>query len=147
MNAKKRFLQILSSVVVCLGLVASAGAVVPYGTYTESFDSGYTLGAQLRTHPDWFYESGNSGPVPTAGAGVNSTVGLSKGDRIFTWVACPFDWNDPGFTDINLKIVAQPFSDLRLVLAGGLFLPNEAVMTTGNKNVDYQFTLQGVLRF
>ncbi|MBU8914034.1 MAG: hypothetical protein KOO61_08435 [Spirochaetales bacterium] len=50
-------------------------------------------------------------------------------------------------TDIDLKIVAQPFSDLRFVLAGGLFLPNAAVMTTGNKKVDYQFTLQGVLRF
>jgi hypothetical protein len=50
-------------------------------------------------------------------------------------------------TDINLKVVAQPFSDLRLVLGGGLFLPNAAAMTADNQNVDYQFTLQGVLRF
>ncbi len=50
-------------------------------------------------------------------------------------------------TDIDLKIVAQLFSDLRLVLAGGLFLPNGTVMTAGNENVNYQFTLQGVLRF
>ncbi|MCK4516804.1 MAG: hypothetical protein KAU31_16195, partial [Spirochaetaceae bacterium] len=50
-------------------------------------------------------------------------------------------------TDIDLKIVAQPFSDLRLVLAGGLFLPNGVVMNEGNENVDYRFTLQGVLRF
>jgi hypothetical protein len=50
-------------------------------------------------------------------------------------------------TDINLKVVYQPFSDLRIVLGSGLFLPNAAVMTTDNENVDYQFTLQGVLRF
>lgn len=50
-------------------------------------------------------------------------------------------------TEIDLKIVAQPFSDLRFVLGGGLFLPNATVMTTDNERVDYQFTLQGVLRF
>jgi hypothetical protein len=50
-------------------------------------------------------------------------------------------------TDINLKVVVQPFSDLRVVVGGGFFLPNAAVMTTDNQNVDYQFTLQGVLRF
>ncbi len=50
-------------------------------------------------------------------------------------------------TDIDLKFVVQPFSDLRVVLAAGLFLPNAEVMTPGNENVDYQFTLQGVLRF
>jgi hypothetical protein len=50
-------------------------------------------------------------------------------------------------SDIDLKVVVQPFSDLRLVLAGGLFLPNEAVMTADNESMDYQFTLQGVIRF
>jgi hypothetical protein len=50
-------------------------------------------------------------------------------------------------TDLNLSLTAQPFSDLRIVLAGGIFLPNAAVMTTGNEKVDYQVTLQGVFRF
>jgi len=50
-------------------------------------------------------------------------------------------------TDIDLSVVAQPFSDLRLVLKGGVFLPNAAVMSTGNEDLDYEVTLQGVLRF
>jgi hypothetical protein len=44
-------------------------------------------------------------------------------------------------------LILQPFSDLRFVLAGGVFLPNADVMSAGNENVDYQVTLQGVLRF
>lgn len=50
-------------------------------------------------------------------------------------------------TDVDLKVVAQPFSDLRVVLGFGLFAPNATVMTAGNKTVDYQLTLQGVLQF
>lgn len=50
-------------------------------------------------------------------------------------------------TDVGLVVTAQPFSDLRLVLAGGAFVPNPAAMSADNKNVDYQITLQGVLRF
>jgi hypothetical protein len=50
-------------------------------------------------------------------------------------------------TDIDLSLILQPFSDLRFVLAGGVFLPNADVMSAGNENVDYQVTLQGVLRF
>jgi hypothetical protein len=61
----------------------------------EDFESGYTLGQELRTHADWFYEDGNSGPVPTAGIGVDGSIGLSNGDRAFTWVAHEFNWNDP----------------------------------------------------
>ncbi len=50
-------------------------------------------------------------------------------------------------TDVNLIVTAVPFSDLRLVLKGGVFAPNKDVMSPENKNVDYQVTLQGVLRF
>ncbi|MFW6260111.1 MAG: hypothetical protein ACOC6J_00870 [Spirochaetota bacterium] len=50
-------------------------------------------------------------------------------------------------SDINLTVTAVPFSDLRLVLKGGMFVPNQAVMNADNKTVDYQTSLQGVLRF
>ena len=50
-------------------------------------------------------------------------------------------------SDINLILTAVPFSDLRVVLKGGLFVPNGDVMSPDNENVDYQVTLQGVLRF
>lgn len=50
-------------------------------------------------------------------------------------------------TNVDLRAVLQPFSDLRVVLAGGLFFPNAAVMTGGNQNVEYQIALQGVVRF
>lgn len=50
-------------------------------------------------------------------------------------------------TDIDLKVVVQPFSDLRVVAAGGVFVPNAAVMTSGNEGASYQATLQGILRF
>jgi len=50
-------------------------------------------------------------------------------------------------TAVSLVLTAVPFSDLRLVLKGGLFVPNSSVMSSGNETVDYQVTLQGVLRF
>jgi len=61
----------------------------------EDFESGFALGQELRTHADWFYEDGNSGPVPTAGIGVDGSIGLSNGNRAFAWVAHEFSWNDP----------------------------------------------------
>ena len=70
----------------------------------ETFESGYTLGAELRTHPDWFYEDVNSGPEPTAGVGVGGSVGLSDGDRIFTRVAHPFNWNASDIQGIKLQM-------------------------------------------
>ena len=50
-------------------------------------------------------------------------------------------------TDANLVVTVLPFSDLRIVLRGGVFLPNANVMGPNNDTVDYQATLQGVLRF
>jgi hypothetical protein len=72
------------------------------GPVCESFESGYTLGAELRTHPDWFYEAWASGPKPTAGIGVAGSIGLSEGDRPFTWIAHPFDWNAPDFLGVSV---------------------------------------------
>ena len=75
-----------------------------------------------------YFRTSGGGPV-SAGTVDASTTGAYVG------------------TDIDLKVVVQPFSDLRVVLAGGIFLPNAAVMTSGNEGVSYQATLQGVLRF
>lgn len=50
-------------------------------------------------------------------------------------------------TDINLILTAVPFSDLRVVVKAGLFAPNGDVMSAGNETVDYQVTLQGILRY
>ena len=73
----------------------------------EDFESGYTLGAELRTHADWFYEDGNSGPIPTAGIGVNSSIGLSNGDRAFSWVPHEFNWNDPTLVGVYFQMDYQ----------------------------------------
>ena len=50
-------------------------------------------------------------------------------------------------TDVNLALSYQPFSDLRIVLTNGVFVPNVDVMFAGSKDVKYQGTLRGVLRF
>jgi hypothetical protein len=65
------------------------------GEVCEGFETGYTLGAELRVHPDWFYEDANSGPQPLAGTGVAGSIGLSNGTTAFAWVAHEFQWNDP----------------------------------------------------
>jgi hypothetical protein len=75
-----------------------------------------------------YFRTSGGGPV-SAGTVDASTTGAYVG------------------TDIDLKVVVQPFSDLRVVLAGGVFLPNAAVMTADNEGASYQATLQGVLRF
>jgi hypothetical protein len=50
-------------------------------------------------------------------------------------------------SDLNLVLTYQPLSDVRIVLANGVFLPNADVMNAGSKNVQYQGTLQAVIRF
>ncbi len=50
-------------------------------------------------------------------------------------------------SDLNIVLTYQPLSDVRLVLANGVFLPNADVMNAGSNNVQYQGTLQAVLRF
>ena len=89
----------------CFLIVVAAPASLANGQiYTEAFESGYTLGAELRTHPNWFYEDANSGPRVQAGIGVAGSQGLTNGDRIFTWVAHPFDWNHPDFVGVDVQM-------------------------------------------
>ena len=76
----------------------------------DDLESGYTLGQELRTHPDWFYEAANSGPIPQAGIGVSGSVGLTNGTTSFTWVAHPFDWNDPTVTGVWFEMDFQTSS-------------------------------------
>jgi len=73
----------------------------------EDFETGYTLGEELRTHDDWFYDDANSGPLVQAGIGVNGSIGLTNGDRAFTWVAKPFSWNDPALTGVVFQMDYQ----------------------------------------
>ena len=73
--------------------------------YTEDFESGYTDGAAIRLHADWFTEASRTNPTTEDNVGVNGTWGLSNGSPIFTWVAHPFDWN----TDLAIsdKVIVQ----------------------------------------
>lgn len=59
---------------------------------TEDFESGYTIGQRVGTHPDW-YDGGN-GPVVNSGIGVAGSVGLAPANNIFTWTAKPFVWSE-----------------------------------------------------
>jgi uncharacterized repeat protein (TIGR02543 family) len=77
----------------------------------EDFESGYTPGNELRTHADWFYEDGHSGPIVTAGIGVDGSIGLSNGDRAFTWVAHEFNWNDPDLLAVWFQMDYQTDAD------------------------------------
>jgi hypothetical protein len=70
----------------------------------EGFETGYTDGAELRTHDDWFYESGNDGPDTESTVGFNGGWGLTDGDRVFTWVAHSFDWSDASFQGVVLQM-------------------------------------------
>lgn len=85
----------------------------------ETFDSGFTLDAQLRTHADWFYEASSSGPVVSSNIGVDSSVGLTNGVIAFAWVAHPFNWNDGDLISVTFQMDYQTdgsgaFNDDRL---------------------------------
>jgi len=75
-------------VVGVIGLVSTAQAQ----TYSEDFESGYSLGEKIGTHPDW-YDGGN-GPTVGSGIGVAGSVGLTEASAIFNWTALPFNWNE-----------------------------------------------------
>lgn len=47
-------------------------------------------------------------------------------------------------SELDVSVTAQPFSDLRVSLGSGFFFPNGDIM---NETLDYQVTLEGVLRF
>ena len=68
----------------------------------EDYESGFTISQTVGSHADWFDNGG--GPVVTAGAGVNSSVGLAAANNIFTWSSEGFDWNDPDFESVVLEM-------------------------------------------
>ncbi len=73
--------------------------------FAEPFETGFTLGVDVGEHEDWYDDDANSfGCDVTAGAGVAGSVGLTYGGRIFTWIAHPFNWNDPGLESIVLQM-------------------------------------------
>jgi len=90
------------------------------GGVTEDFESGFTLGSTIGAHPDW-YDQG-SGPIVTAGIGVNGSVGLSDGPDIFTLTSnCLGGWQSEDFQGIQMQMDFQAspagvFDDDRLCL-------------------------------
>ena len=71
-------------------------------TYSESFESGFTIGSTIGSNADW-YDGGN-GPVITSGNGLAGSVGLSAATNIFSWTAHPFNWNDADFLGVILEM-------------------------------------------
>jgi len=84
-----------------------AGAAVEYGTYLETFDTGYVHDATLDSTADWYGGLGSPTTRTQTGIGVNSSVGLTQGQYIFTWTAHPFDWNDAEFTGAVFRMDFQ----------------------------------------
>ncbi|HWR26852.1 MAG TPA: PA14 domain-containing protein, partial [Candidatus Thermoplasmatota archaeon] len=72
------------------------------GGILETFNTGFTTGQTVGAHADWY--DGGSGPVITAGNGVGGSIGLAPSGTIFTWEAHPFNWNDPDFIGVNLRM-------------------------------------------
>ena len=91
--------------------LAGAGAVSAEDGVTEDFEDGYTTGEPLRVHDDWFFEPQNNDPTCEEDVGCGESVGVSKGDRAFTWVAYPFRWSDPTLVAVT---VGGDWSALRL---------------------------------
>ena len=75
----------------------------------EDFESGFTLGDTVGAHSDWF--DGGEGPVVNAGIGVNTSIGLTSGNKAFTWTAHPFDWSAGGFLGCNVQLDFQTDSE------------------------------------
>ena len=71
----------------------------------EDFESGFSLGDTVGAHPDWF--DGGEGPVVSAGIGVNASIGLTPGNKGFTWTAHPFDYSAGGFLGFNVQLDFQ----------------------------------------
>jgi len=78
-------------VLMAVGAMAWAGAAQAQ-TYSEDFESGYSLGQKIGTHSDWY--DGGDGPTVTSGIGVVGSVGLSPANNIFNWVANSFNWSE-----------------------------------------------------
>jgi alkaline phosphatase len=84
------------------GDVWSFTTSLPSQPNTEDFESGYTIGQKIGTHPDWY--DGGGGPTVTSGIGVGGSVGLAPANNIFTWTAHPFVW-----TEVNKVIIGMDF--------------------------------------
>ncbi len=89
---------ILTLVLSCLVLLTKSQNL----TYSESFESGFTIGSKIGSNADW-YDGGN-GPVITSGNGVAGSVGLAAASNIFSWTAHPFNWNDADFLGVILQM-------------------------------------------
>ena len=102
MKALKQKSILVSLVTIFLLCSASVPAVA---AVYEDFESGYSDGAAIRLHSDWFTEASRTNPTTEDNVGLNGTWGLSAGSPIFTWVAHPFDWN----TDLAIldKVIVQ----------------------------------------
>lgn len=87
---------------VALAMAWLGGSVIAVAAapVTEDFESGYADGEPVRVYADWFFKDANDDPATDDGAGVNDGWGVGPGDRAFTWVAHPFDWNDPKLVSV-----------------------------------------------
>lgn len=95
------------AVMAVTALAALAGsAMFPVSALAvcDDFETGYSLGDELRDHPDWFYEGSHSGPRPQAGIGVAGSVGLTNGNTAFTWVAHGFTYSDSSFGSCEVSL-------------------------------------------
>ena len=75
--------------------------------FFEDYEEGFTLGADVGEHPEWFDGTGTDGSDVTAGIGVAGSIGLAPGNTIFTWIAHPFDWNAPNFQRVSFQMDFQ----------------------------------------
>jgi len=73
----------------------------------ESFESGFTLGADVGDHADWFDGADDNGSNVESGIGVAGSNGVAGGEWIYTWTAQPFSWNAPDFLGVNLQMDFQ----------------------------------------
>jgi hypothetical protein len=74
--------------------------------FKESFDDGYPCDKELKTHTDWFSESGGSVKV-VSGCGVGNSAGLTAGDKIVTWSAHPFYWKRSTLESVMIQMDFQ----------------------------------------
>ncbi len=91
----------LRFLLIALGIFLSANAAAE-DFNSKDFESGFTLGATIGSHPDWF--DGNGGPLVTTGSGVAGSIGLDSAGAIFTWTAHPFIWSSDLDTDDTIVV-------------------------------------------
>jgi len=101
-SLKQKHVLILA--VLCVFFYSAPVLATPY---VEDFESGYTDGAAIRLHGDWFTESSRTNPTIEDNVGLNGTWGLSDGSPIFVWTAHPFNWNDPDLTGVVVQMDLQ----------------------------------------